>query len=296
MTRVALTGASGFVGRQVLSELVNRGVEVHAIGRGAPPYPQAGCTWHRVDLFDADAVAAAMREIAPSHLIHLAWFAVPIRFWTDEENLDWVESSVRVLRAFAESGGRTFVGAGSCAEYAWNGSVCREDETSLSNKTLYAASKIAFHGVAERYCADRGLRFAWGRIFFAYGPGEDSSKLLSRLAADALAGRELVLRDPDRKLDYIDVRDVAQGFCLLALHEGANGAYNIGTGTGRTVRSMVADLSSVLKLEPAVVETKQGAGEPDVVADSSKLRALGWAPSRDFMQGLRDLLEPVTKP
>ena len=57
--------------------------------------------------------------MAPTHLLHLAWYAEPGLFWRSPENLRWVEASLRLLRAFAEHGGQRAVMAGSCAEYAW---------------------------------------------------------------------------------------------------------------------------------------------------------------------------------
>jgi len=288
--RLAITGATGFIGRYVLDEAVRAGFEVYALARHAPRDAASSCVWHETDLFDAAAIRAAMRAISPTHLLHLAWYAEAKLFWSGEQNLDWIESSINLMRAFAAAGGRVFVGAGSCAEYRWDGSLCREDETPLADATLYAASKNAFASVAARYCADHELRFAWGRIFFAYGPGEDPSKLLSRLGADALAGRSLLLREPNRLLDYIHVRDVARAFALLAAEDGASGPYNIGTGVGRSVASMAADVATALGIANAsIIEAPVAETAPDVVADPAKLCALGWAPAIEFASGLTDL-------
>ncbi len=58
-----------------------------------------------------------MRTFRPTHLLHAAWIAKPGTFWTSEENLRWLGSSVELVRQFYASGGERVVGIGSCAEY-----------------------------------------------------------------------------------------------------------------------------------------------------------------------------------
>ena len=115
--RVLVTGASGFVGRTVLQPLRARGFEVHGTARGGPPPEAVGCTWHLADLLDPRRRRALLDEVAPTHLLHLAWYAVPGRYWTAPENSLWLEASVDLIEI---SHGIRVVMAGSCAEYDWS--------------------------------------------------------------------------------------------------------------------------------------------------------------------------------
>ena len=165
---VLVTGASGFIGRNALAPLRASGFEVHAVGRRQLAADDAdGVVWHPVDLLDATTRAGLVRDIAPSHLLHLAWYAEPGRFWTAPENLAWAEASIGLFRDFAACGGSRAVFAGTCAEYDWSGGVCREDTTPLRPATLYGACKLAVAGVVT--AAGAGPSTAWGRVFFPMG-------------------------------------------------------------------------------------------------------------------------------
>ena len=118
-------------------------------------------TWHRADLLDREQTSALMKAVAPTHLLHFAWYAEPGKYWHSEENLRWVEASLRLLRAFAGAGGRRIVIAGTCAEYAWTREThCKEESTPLRPATLYGSAKHALHLVARSHAAETGSRIA----------------------------------------------------------------------------------------------------------------------------------------
>ena len=112
MTRVLVTGGTGFIGRHALPLLA--GHEVHASFSRAPGEDVPGVTWHRCDLLDTAAATTLVAEVRPTHLLHFAWYAVPGKFWDAAENAPWVEASLGLLAAFAGAGGRRATFAGSC--------------------------------------------------------------------------------------------------------------------------------------------------------------------------------------
>jgi nucleoside-diphosphate-sugar epimerase len=100
MKRVLVTGATGFIGRQCLLPLLTSGYEVHAAVIDALPGEPPGVQWHRVDLLAPDQVTNLIAAVQPSHLLHLAWYAVPGKYWTSPENLPWVQASLGLLQSF----------------------------------------------------------------------------------------------------------------------------------------------------------------------------------------------------
>ena len=91
MKSVLLTGASGFIGRHCLAPLLSRGYEVHAISSRTARRPLADVHWHIADLLDYSQITELVREVKPAHLLHLAWYAEPGRYWQAPENLRWVQ-------------------------------------------------------------------------------------------------------------------------------------------------------------------------------------------------------------
>jgi nucleoside-diphosphate-sugar epimerase len=237
MSRVLVTGATGFIGRRAVTVLRDHGYEVHAIARRPDPSCR-GITWHRADLLEPRAATDVAFAARASHLLHLAWYAVPGLFWTASENERWVTASLRFLDAFATAGGERAVMAGTCAEYGWDGEPLDERHSAIAPSTLYGRCKDATRRAASELADRRGISLAWGRIFFVYGPGEHPSRLVSSVARALVRGERVSTTEGSQVRDFLHVDDVARAFAQL-LESGVEGPVNIASGEPRTVREVV---------------------------------------------------------
>jgi nucleoside-diphosphate-sugar epimerase len=286
--RVLVTGATGFVGQYTLLPLRELGFEVHVAGRKPPNDPAV--TYHRANLFDPADTLRIAREAKASHLLHLAWDTEPGRFWNSPLNLDWVGASLAMVRAFAEAGGTRAVLAGTCAEYRWGAEVpLDENRAELAPATLYGVSKDALRRIVSSYAETASLSFAWGRIFFLYGPGEKPGRLVSD-AIRALIGRQpFATTDGNQRRDFMHVEDVACAFALLLASE-VQGAVNIGSGEAVPVRSILEAIAretagqKMLRLG----ERPRPANDPAVIeAAVDRLRyEVGFIPHHAMVDGL----------
>jgi nucleoside-diphosphate-sugar epimerase len=296
MSRVLLTGASGFIGAHALDALVARGHEVHAVARRAGA-PRNGVVWHEADLLEPGAAERLTRAAQAGGLLHFAWYAVPGSFWAAAENERWIGASLRLLRAFGEAGGRRAVMAGTCAEYRWGAELLRDQDTSLEPAsslepaTLYGACKHATHVVATAVAEQLGVSLAWGRIFFLYGPGEPSGRLVSSVVRGLLAGEDVPTTDGRQRRDFLYVTDVASAFVAL-LDSQVTGALNISSGEPVAVREIVELIEQAAGVHERV---RFGAlpirpDEPDIIAgDARRMREeLGFRPAIGLEQGLAD--------
>jgi nucleoside-diphosphate-sugar epimerase len=293
VTRVLVTGATGFIGRHTLAPLATAGHEVHALATRSTPQLADEVIWHSGDLLaSADVVA----EAAPDVLLHLAWYVEPGRFWTARENVSWVEGSLALLRAFSAAGGRRAVIAGTSAEYDWSalGERCHELETPLRPATLYGAAKHALHLVAERYSEREGFDLAWGRIFFVYGPGEPDGRLVPSVGRALLAGEPVPTTRGEQVRDFMYVSDVAEAFAALVDSE-VTGAVNVASGEPVRIRELVERLAAAAGRSdlPRLGALPDREGDPQrLVADISRLRnEVGFAPRIGLPEGLEQMLE-----
>lgn len=242
MTRLLVTGGSGFIGSGVLQQLAARGIETIALGRRKPAIGTvAFCA---ADLLTED-VTPQLRALKPTHLLHLAWEARPGYYRTAPENADWQAASLRLAKAFAAAGGEHIVFAGSCAEYraAPADSLGNFDEYAAppADDCAYAIAKRETEEELAALAAAQHMRFASGRVFYIYGPGEPAAKLVSSICRGLAAGTPVPLSAGTDVVDYIYKDDVSRALVELAL-SGVAGPVNIGSGRGVAVREIAETL------------------------------------------------------
>lgn len=297
MKIVLVSGASGFLGPHTVRALLERGYRVHGISRD-PPRDDT-CVWHAADLFDAGSVGKLLDRVRPSHLLHLAWETERTRYWASPDNLRWVEASLSLVRQFREAGGRRAVGVGTCAEYSWEdgvlrGQPIREGDTPRAPGQFYGVAKNATFELLTAYCGSVGMEFAWGRVFFQYGPRDQRPTLIRTILEALMEGRPALCTHGRQQRDFIYVRDVGAAFAALLDSEVA-GAVNIGTGTGTSVAEVAEGLGA-LAGRPELVCLGALEARPDepayVVADIRRLREeVGFVPRIALGEGLRETVE-----
>lgn len=290
--RVLVTGGSGFIGQYCLAQLHARGYEVHAVSSVARPSTSA-VQWHQASLLDAAQTKALVREVKPSHLLHLAWYTHHGRFWTAPENLSWVQGSLGLIKEFTEAGGARLVVAGTCAEYDWNHGVCREGVTPLVPATLYGTYKHALQLMLDSWCKQAGLSGAWGRVFSLYGPGENPQRLVASVISALLKREVATCGNSGLIRDYSHAEDVASAFVAL-LDSKLEGPVNIGSGESATLHDIVETIARKLDGRDLIkfrVPSPGSGGEPELlVPDITRLLSTGWKRRFDLDSGLDDTI------
>ncbi|MFL5963066.1 MAG: NAD-dependent epimerase/dehydratase family protein [Gaiellaceae bacterium] len=281
MKRILVTGGGGLIGRHALPALRALGFDVRAVGR------------READLHDAAAVEALLARIRPTHLLHLAWITTHGSYWTSPENDRWVESSLQLVRRFHESGGRRAVIAGTCAEYDWSGAVCSEETTRLAPTSRYGRAKDELR---RRLEAEGVPAFAWGRIFFTFGPGEQSQRLVPSVASSLLRGTPAACTHGRQVRDYLYAGEVASAFAALA-ESDITGPVNVASGCGVELRILLGELAELAGrpdlLRFGALEATVGEA-PAVVADTARLKdEVGWRPATTLRAGLARTLEAL---
>ncbi|MHB1261338.1 MAG: NAD-dependent epimerase/dehydratase family protein [Thermoplasmatota archaeon] len=294
MPRVLVTGASGFLGRPALDFLVRRGVEVHATSRVPPPGSADGVAWHDADLLKDRAAARLVDAIRPTHLLHLAWTAEPLVYWTSPQNPLWAEATRRLWRAFAAAGGKRAVGAGSCAEYDWSAGLCREGENERP-ASLYGRCKLEAARDVQAIADEADMGTAWGRVFHLHGPREHPKRFVSAVILALLAGRDAPMTHGRQLRDYLHAADVAAALGHLLLDASLDGPVNIGSGQAAELRHVASIIESIIG-GPGRVRLDAlpaPAGDPSrLVPDVRRLFGeAGWRPRFDLESGLRDSVD-----
>lgn len=293
MKTVILTGASGFLGRQTIEPLLERGYRVHAVSRAEPAEDSIfeNVVWHRVNLRDERETDALVESVRASHLLHFAWYVEHGKFWNAPENKLWLEASVRLFEKFKANGGERIVAAGSCAEYEWgNDETLSEDKTPLKPQNFYGECKLKL----QKALAETEMSHAWGRIFFLFGEYEPPRRLIASVIASLLQNESADCSHGRQIRDFLYVRDAADAFAAL-LDSELQGAVNIASGRARTIREIVLQAADLLERRELVRfgEIHAAENEPEsIVADARRLREeLGWTEIFGVERGLKKTIE-----
>ena len=292
--RLLLTGASGFVGRHALAALVGAGHEVHAVSR-REPVAGGDFIWHPVDLLSPGGPRKAVELSRPDLILHLAWCVEHGKFWTDDANLGWLAATLELARSAREFGVSRFVGTGTCYEYDWpvNGN-CDERSTSVVGHTLYDTVKDACRRSLEVYFHQHDISFAWGRLFFLYGPDETRSRLVASVAHALQSGEIANCSDGLAVRDFMDVRDAGAALGALALSD-VEGSVNIASGVDVRIAELVTRLGELSGRGELVRlgALPNRAGEPPrIVAEVKRLRdEVKFTASRSLDEVLPDVLD-----
>lgn len=301
MSRVLVTGASGFVGPHVVAALRDAGHDVYTTDRRG----DATGTHHSCDLTHASATLEMVERVHPERVVHLASASSVARSFENpqhalQNNLLAACNVFEALRALA--GVRVLV-VGSAEQY---GNVpaaalpVRETHA-FDPASPYAVSKVAQELLARQYARAHGLDAVMTRSFNHSGPGQSPNFVLAswaRQIAEAEAGlRDAVLEvgNLDVERDFLDVRDVALAYVRLLQYGVPGEAYNVCSGRSQRLRDLVDVLVQFSSVPVRVVTDParmRPADLPVLRGDPTKLQtASGWKPGRTIDQTLSDVLD-----
>ncbi|MCM1338109.1 MAG: NAD(P)-dependent oxidoreductase [Muribaculaceae bacterium] len=284
--KVLVTGGTGFIGRNVVNELLSRGYEVHSLVY--PPFApeQDGLVQYEMNLMDTNALEIFFKEHKFENLIHLAWYVGP-KCHISDFNMDWTISTLNLLKYFKENGGKKFLGAGTISEYEYKYGYLREDETPTDPQTLYGNSKNAIYNIAKVYCRQNGIDFKWPRIFNLYGPAEKPQRLMPSVINSCLKGEDVKVSDCLKFQDYLHVEDTARGI-VDVFESDVQGAVNICSGKPVQLRTIVEKIAQLTDFKGKILwgAIPAAFGDDLVVGNNEKLKSIAWVPKYDLEDGL----------
>ncbi len=294
MKRILVTGANGFIGSYCLPLLADRGDEVHCVTSRSIAIADPEVHWHSVDLLDSARVTKLIRQICPTHLLHLAWNAKPGEFWQSAENVLWLESGLIMLQEFARCGGQRIVAAGTCAEYDWTQGICHESATAIRPSTVYGKCKTAMQLSLSALSSTNRIESAWARLFFLYGPGAPVQKFPGAVYHALAANQPALCSHGQQQRDFLYVHDAADALVKL-LDSDVCGEVNVASGIATKLSEMALRIAASMGrqhlLQLGAVPSRPDE-PPLLVADVNRLRnELKWTPSYTIEQGLSETID-----
>ena len=299
---VLVTGGAGFAGSHLIDHLSGT-VPIVAWTRSDPPHASAAlATWTHVDLLDRDRVRDEIAKLRPGRIFHCAGAPhVGTSFHNTAEPLRSNALTTHYLLDAARRAGvacRVLI-TGSAMVYAPSPSPLTEDDT-VRPTSPYGLSKLAQEQVGLDVLAGDGLEVVVTRSFNHTGPRQQASfaapGFARQIAMIERGAIEPVIRvgNVETIRDLTDVRDTVRAYALLMDRGTPGTVYNVASGVGRTIRSVLEAFISRSKVPVEIVidpDRLRPQDNPVVVGDPSRLRAAtGWTPALPFDRTIDDLL------
>lgn len=284
-----MTGATGFVGRWTLNKLIEKGYEVYAISSKKHKNNSKFVYWHICDLLELSKIDKLFKEIKPTHLLHFAWYTEPAEYKNSNGNLSWVQSSIEIIKDFKKNGGKRAVIAGTCFEYDLEYGYLIENLTPSQPNTLYGICKLGLQKILKDFSKKNNLSLAWGRIFYIYGPFENSARIIPYVINSLLDEKKALCSHGNQIRDYLYIEDAASAFVNL-LDSKVEGIVNIGSGQAYQLKEIFTLIEEKIggknMIELGKLET--ALNEPHIIlADIDRLNnEVRWKPQYDLSTGL----------
>ncbi|NLD55661.1 MAG: NAD-dependent epimerase/dehydratase family protein [Burkholderiaceae bacterium] len=286
--RFAVSGASGFIGRHLVSLLHERGAQVVMLRRpGSPTAPFTPARSHVVDFTDTKACAAALRRLKPTHIIHLAGYANSDRSPESiARSLDVnLTASMKLILGSMDAVPDTRVVVSGTLETSspWR------DVTEVGSP--YGISKAMLEVLAGGLQRLYGANVVNARIGMVYGPDDPNEhRLVPSVISAFLRGQAPVLSSGRRRCDWVYVGDVAQALLQAAtLRRIDEPSFDVGSGRLTSIRRVVELIRSHLgaPLDPVFSDELDRPNEQERCADADKtFRVTGWRAQTSLTEGL----------
>ena len=291
-----MTGASGFVGANLVTHLIEGGHAVVAVVRpGGDRWRLAGCAGDVVvvecELEDAEGVERMALDQRPDVIFHLA--ASGAYSW--QQNLDTMLAvNLRCTQALLNATVKLdakLISAGSSSEYGYKDHPPSEDEIARPN-SHYAVTKLGATHLCQLAADKHGVHAVTLRLYSVYGPWEEPGRLVPTLVRAARAGGWPPLVDPKTARDFVWVDDVCRAFTQAATESPAEpgAVFNIASGAQTTLGELVATAADVFSvsaepvwggMQPRPWDTSVWVGDP-----SRAQSQLSWDANTSLTSGL----------
>jgi nucleoside-diphosphate-sugar epimerase len=239
--KILVTGASGFVGRHVIVELLKQDHEIIATTRNKKITGEGRVKYVFIDL---DKIELSENYFSvfgqPDLLIHLAWQGLPNykSLFHFEQNL---MSQYHFLKNMVENGLQKLVITGTCFEYGIK-EGCLSEEMITDPKNSYGLAKDTLRKFLFELQKKVNFDCKWIRLFYMYGEGQNTNSLFSQLQS-ALDSHEeeFKMSGGEQERDYLPVAKVAEYIVAITLQSEVSGIINCCSGKPIKIKHLVED-------------------------------------------------------
>ena len=240
--KIAITGATGFIGRHVRSLLVKTDHVVVLVVRNVKKVGDIAAS-EEIVVADLSQARTDWFELfgKPDAVLHLAWGGLPN--YMDSYHVDVeLPMQLKFLQSLIDSGLKKLVVAGTCYEYGLSSGAISESQMTNPN-TPYGIAKDSLRKALFEIRSKKDFELTWARVFYPYGEGQSENSIYSQLTkAISSDEKEFAMGSGVQMLDFIQVTRVAKALRTFVTEKKGVGLINVGSGEPQSVIEFVKKL------------------------------------------------------
>lgn len=298
MSRILITGASGFIGSNLTRKMLHSKNNVSIFVRKESNLWRlqdilSDLDMYTVDMNNLESTSTIVRKIKPEYVFHLAAYGV-YPFQKDLTSFtNNISCTVNLMQSSESCGSvKRFVNVGTSAEYKPKSTPMKETDMT-EPVTPYGITKLAQTLFAQYFANQHDLSTTSLRLFSPYGPHEQRGRLITDIMFSLIHKTKLELFSPSSVRDFIYIDDVIDSIQKAAKASNVNGEiFNIGSGRFHSVKEVVEIVCDITNTKLDVSwgsEEKKRSFDSGTIwqADIKKAkRLLGWEPMTSLRDGL----------
>ena len=311
MNKVLVTGAGGFIGSNLVEELIKSGITVKAF-----IHYNSSNSWGNLEFLPEDikkeievisgniqdpfSVNNAVK--GQDTVFHLAaLIGIPYSYKAPNSYVNTnVIGTLNILQACLDNNIEKIVHTSTSETYGTAIYTPIDEKHPLKAQSPYSASKIGADKLAESYHLSFGLPIAIIRPFNTFGPRQSARAIIPTIISQILSGSKVVIGSIDPVRDFTFVKDTVNGFIKIATEQKSAGELiNIGSGKGISIGELAHKIIQMINPETEIIiDTKRI--RPDksevmkLICDNTKAREiLNWKPNFSLEDGIKETISYI---
>ena len=300
MSKILITGGTGFIGSNLIRQLISTRNEIHSINKNLNNFWRISditekINVHNVDLIDKTSLEKTIKKINPDIVFHLAAYGINYLEKNFSETLQTnLLGTHNLFSILSDQPLKRIVNVGSVFEYGLPITKRGFLETDCTNPlTLYGISKSAQTNLANFFYNSRSLPIVTLRLFTPYGMFENKGRIVSDIMISLAKKKKLIISSPKSTRDFIFIDDVVDALMKSSTAKNVNGKiFNIGLGKSVSVEEIINISKNLSDIELKTQTTKMHKREYDLFGGKGHAeilqakKFLNWYPKYSIMQGL----------
>ncbi|MCH4238521.1 MAG: NAD(P)-dependent oxidoreductase [Clostridium tyrobutyricum] len=302
--RVLVTGGTGFIGSNLIENLLNRDCEVYALIR-----KESSIGFKRLEKFE-NLRYIYVDDIFKQNLkqkiffpqfdvcFHLAAYGVDYRQQDINQIIDGnIKFTLKVLSFCKRNKTKKVINTGSCFEYGINNNEKLKENSNLNPQTYYSICKVASEKIANLYCKNNNMKIITVRPFGVFGEGEGLHRFVPQIVRGIILDKDIKMTLGEQVRDYLYIKDLTDAYIKLALSDVPQyEAYNICSSKEIKIKDIPLRLAKVIDCNVDLFKFgKLPYREKEImyfVGDNSKIhKYTGWEPKYSIEKGLKNTYE-----